>query len=165
MSEQPIAPQQASPTGDAAPISRGPDRTLQFSVRSSEFRLRRPSRADVAEIYRRFARKVVSAAPATADAEVHDIARVVLSSLDGGALLSEARLEVLLTPRESANLGERAPAHWLRQIKAADDVTVVATVVSFEEVDPQEFDEVARFVDTALAPAPPEKPKGYGVTA
>ncbi|MEO8753200.1 MAG: hypothetical protein ABI624_11050 [Casimicrobiaceae bacterium] len=140
------------PTADTVGITRGADRTLQFSVRGSEFRARRPSRADQAEIYRRFVRKICSAAPA-ADVVAQDIARAVLNNLDGGALLSEARLEVLLTPRDGAALGERAPSHWLRQVKGLDETTVVATLVTFDEVDPEEFDEVARWVDAALAPA------------
>jgi hypothetical protein len=130
----------------------GIDRTVQFFVRGNEFRFRLPTRADNAEILRRYTAKLMRACPPLGDLAAQEVAKETLGSLDGGGLLSEARLEVLLLPRAgAAALGEHAPAHWLREVKDPDGTTVIARSVAFDDVDPDEFDEVARFVDDQLA--------------
>lgn len=141
-------------TPAAAPSTPTPgvDRTVQFFVHGHEFRFRLPTRADNAEILRRYTAKLMRACPPLGDLAAQEVAKETLGSLDGGGLLSEARLEVLLLPRVgAAALGERAPAHWLREVTDPDGATVIARSVAFDDVDPEEFDEVAQFVDDRLA--------------
>lgn len=143
MSHQPT-PQPSSPTP-------GVDRIVSFFVRGSEFRVRRPSRGDNAEILRRYTAKLMRACPALGDFATAEVAKEALTSLDGGSLLSEARLEVLLLPRVGTATDEHPPAHWLHEIRDPDQ-RVIARSVIFDQVDPEEFDEVALFVDQLLAP-------------
>jgi hypothetical protein len=137
----------------------GVDRIIQFFVRGGEFRLRRPTRGDQAEILRRFTARLMRATPPLGDYTSQEIAKETLNGLDGGNLFSEARFEVLLLPRKNAaDLGERAPAHWYSELKDPDQ-RVIAKVIAFDDVDPDEFAEAAKFVDDALqkksAPATP----------
>lgn len=145
-------------TEQPAGATPGQDRAIQFFVRGGEFRLRRPTRGDQAEILRRYTAKLMRACPPFGDLASQEVAKETLNGIDGGNLLTEARLEVLLLPRPDATpYAERAPSHWLRQLKDPDG-KVVATTISFDDVDTEEFDEVARFVDEALAKKKAESP-------
>lgn len=146
-----------------AGVTPGTDRTVQFFVNGGEFRLRRPSRADDAEILRRYTAKIMRACPPMAGIDAQEVAKETLNNLDGGSLLSESRLEVLLTPRVgAASFGEHAPAHWYRALSGPDG-QVIERVIAFDDVELQEFDEVARYVDQALAPKKkPEPPASTG---
>lgn len=125
----------------------GQDRVLRVSVRGYVFGYRRPSRADLSDIARRYALKVapVTGLPVEAD---------TIAQMAGDALHREAELEVLLVPRrrrnnESMPLGETAPAHWLD-----------GEAISFDHVDPDEFDEVVEAIRKALAEAKNAPPPG-----
>jgi len=114
----------------------GRDRVVLFDVNGRPFGFRRPSRGDVAQTYRRFAAK--SAGSLGLPTEQH-----VLLNWDGDALLWEARLEVGLAPRvedgKVLDLGETCPPNWLR-----------GGTISFESVDPEEFDSVCKFLDAEV---------------
>ncbi|MEO8602988.1 MAG: hypothetical protein ABI629_10455 [bacterium] len=139
-----------APAGVATP---GANRVIQL-VREGTFCFRRPSRADEAEIWRRFSRKV-GAGGGLLESDL-------LNSYDGGALLAEAQLEVLLTPRPGGTpLGEQAPPHWYREVTVGPNQT--QRVLTFDDVLPEEFDEVARFLKEAIAPK--KKPPTANSTA
>lgn len=127
---------------------------ITFTVGGHEFVLRRPTRADEAQIWRTYAMKIGLACPSIADAAGAESARATIEGLDGANLYAEARFEVLLAPRLGASdLGEHAPVHWIRELKDADG-KAIGKVIAFDEVDPDEFAEAARLVDQALAPSP-----------
>ncbi len=138
----------------------GADRVLQFFVGAQSFSIRRPSRADLAEIWRRFARKVAGTGlPLESD---------LLNTYDGQGLLAEARFEVLLMsktgPRgDVIDLGERAPAHWQRPILDGESKTV-ATIIAFDKVDPEEFDGAAEQIDKLLQKKAPNPKSPSTVT-
>lgn len=114
----------------------GVDRVKVFRVGAHEYGFRRPSRGDLAEIWRRFAAKLIVTGIQTESD--------VLSQHDGMPLLWEARLEVGLVPRlarlngtaVALGIGERAPAHWLQEVEGQP------ARISFDNVDPDEFDAV-----------------------
>jgi hypothetical protein len=155
----------------AAGATPGVDRLVQFFVGGQEFRLRRPRRWDHAEILRRYTAKLMRACPPLADFTTQELAKDILNSLDGGNLLSEARFEVLLLPRPNAtDLGERPPAHWIRELKDPDG-NVITRVVAFDDVELSEFDEAAQFVDQMViakkkdaAPTPSSSDSAAGLT-
>lgn len=116
----------------------GQDRVVRVSVRGHEFGYRRPSRADLSDVTRRYALKVTGATGLNVETDV-------IQAMDGKPLQDEARLEIGLVSRRTRDgktlaLGETAPTHWL-----------VDGVVSFDNVDPEEFDEVVAAIDAALA--------------
>ena len=72
----------------------------------------------------------------------------VLSSIALGSLMRQAELEVGLMPRivegEEVNFGECAPSHWMKTVTLDDGKR---TSVSFDNVDPAEFDAVCAEID------------------
>ena len=127
----------------------GTDRVVRSHVGAHEFAFRKPSRGDLAEVWRRFAAKLVVSGIGTESD--------VLNAYDGGPLLWEARLEVGLVPRSAAaSLGERAPTHWL----AHEDNRPAR--VSFDQVDNDEFEAVCRALDEVFKkkPSPAMAPTG-----
>lgn len=111
-----------------------PNRVELRNVNGHEFGLRRPSEADNTEILTRYSRSLADAGVLAAD---------LLAGLHGEGLLWHARFEVLLLPRrnrrgEEVKLGEAAPTHWIEEIKS-DKGELIARIVSFEGVDPEEF--------------------------
>lgn len=123
----------------------GQDRILKVTVRGHEFGFRRPSRADLDDIARRIAAKLT---PASGYAVESDL----IAGGIGDAVEWEARFEVCLLPRRKRDgseiaLGESAPTHWLED-----------GVVSFANVMPEEFWEVAEAIGRVLAPPVPTAP-------
>ncbi|GEM_PF-6300099 len=115
----------------------GADRVVTRDVAGHQMSLRRPSRADEAEIWRRLVGKLtVRGIPGEND---------LLNSWDGYNLQWEARFEVLLIPRmgrrgDTIRLGEQAPVHWLESLEDGNGKTL-GQIVSFESVTPEEFAE------------------------
>ena len=134
-------------------ITPGVSRTITLKVGATVFHVRRPSRADEAAIWERYSQKVArSGLSLTAD---------FVASLDGANLIAEARFEVLLRPRrgprgDEINLGEAAPEHWLQELTDGDG-KVIGKIVSFANVDVEEFNDAAKLLAEALkkkAPTP-----------
>lgn len=130
----------------------GQDRILLVTVRGHEFGYRRPSRADLDDIARRLAAKLT---PASGYAVESDL----IAGGMGDAAEWEARFEICLVPRRKRDgseihLGERAPAHWLE-----------GGAVSFANVMPDEFWEVATAFEKALAPPVPTSPASSSSSA
>jgi hypothetical protein len=126
----------------------GVDRVVLRTINGQPFGLRRPSRADEGEIWRRFARKVARTGGATESD--------VLNVYDGNALLWEARLEVLLLPRlgrrgDEINLGETAPTGWIEMLHSPEGATI-GRIISFDAVMPDEFAAVTREFAEVFAP-------------
>jgi len=131
----------------------GRDRVIKLQIGGHEFGFRRPSRADVAEAFRRVAIKLQVPSGAGQRMVESDL----LDRLDGYDRQWEARLEIGLRPRRNdpqLSLGETAPAHWLVEMGTA------GTFVSFDNVDPDEFAAVVAYLDAALKKkeVPPSQP-------
>lgn len=112
----------------------GVDRVVLRTVCGHQFGLRRPSRADIAEIWRRYAQRVASPLLNESD---------ILASYDGADILWEARFQVLLLPRlsrrrEEISFGETAPAHWVDTVRD-EKGGVVGREIVFDNVPPDEF--------------------------
>lgn len=129
---------------DANVVTPGVDRVVLFSVKGCQFGFRRPSQADRGEVARRVALKV---APVTGLSIEADIIAANGDTAIGSMWEWEARLEVGLVPRKDRDgklrsLGEIAPTHWLD-----------GDIVSFANVDPEEFEAVCRFLaESVFAP-------------
>lgn len=137
---------QQDPTA-AAPepllITPGTGRLITVQIGGHTFAYRRPSRQDQAEAAARTALRLQMAGAPDQQSWTN-----WLNFLDGYRLQWETRLEIGLRPARNrsgqpVNLGERAPAHWLETM--GDDA-----VVSFAQVDPDEFDAVVAYLEAAL---------------
>lgn len=130
-------------------VTPGTQRTISFSIAGHNFVFRRPSRQDQAEAAARTALRLQMGGAPDQQSWTN-----WLNFLDGYRLQWEARLEIGLRPARGRsgqvlNLGERAPAHWLEDVRDVQG-QVVDQVVSFAAVDPDEFDAVVAYLETAL---------------
>lgn len=143
----------------------GRDRVVFVQVGGHQFGYRKPTRADVAEAHRKLTAKLTATAvlPGAPEADI-------LNNMNGKSFQWEARLEIGLLPRrrgnEVINLGESAPEHWL-WIERDADGKELRRQVSFDEVDPAEFDAVVAALEQALAgnassPLAPSTPGANG---
>jgi hypothetical protein len=136
----------------------GVDRILTLNPGANELRIRRPSRADQAEIWRRYSEKLARAGMGLPGMEA---APEFLARFDGGSLLAEARFEVLLVPRRSPkgdviDLTEGAPEHWFTPITDATG-KILDHVVSFVGVGVEEFEARAGELAEALQKKTPTR--------
>lgn len=125
----------------------GSNRVITVTVNGSTFGYRRPSRADDAEVKRRLAIKLSMAGLMNASN--------ILDQMDGGGLEWEARFEIGLLPpmrdgREQESRGETAPAHWIKVTRTDEKGNPLERMVSFDEVPPEEFAEVASTIKKIL---------------
>jgi len=131
------------------------ERVVTRSVGGQQFALRRPSRADNAQIWRLYTQKLtISGALSETD---------LLNALDGDNLLWEARLGVLLVPYRDGrgqvlNRGETAPANWLEEALDFQSKPTGEKIVSFADVAPQEFDAVCQAFEDVFAEKKKERP-------
>jgi len=130
----------------STPAAPGENRVVRFAVHGHEFGFRRPSRADVREIHRRFSAKLIGRFGLDAETKV-------LNGLDGEQLMSEARCEVCLRPALSQSgtpidRGEKAPAHWLTEDTGPDGKPV--SIVAFDQVEDEELAAVGAYVEETV---------------
>ena len=146
-----------SPEQQTVTPTPGVDRLIRFAVGGHTFAFRRPSRADVRDAWALFVRLLAAGGETN-----------TLNYFDGGALHWEARLEIGLRPRvrgaETLNLGEEAPAHWLRPIVDAAG-KVVGHAIDFTNVDVHEFETVTAYLADELKKKAPSAPATSTATA
>jgi len=122
---------------------------FHFQVNGKSFTYRWPTQADIDRISRiQAANMTVNAGFTEGEAR---IASETLGLLNGNGIEWEARLQVGLLPRQRRDgsvlsLGEGAPESWKQTRKfAGQDVTEI----SFDDVDPDEFNEVCQVIREA----------------